>query len=242
MAVLDQRQGADGKPVYQVRVRRKGTPPTRSEAWPMRKPKAWDPPCPNPACSHYRLMNLGHMSAIATYLTQSGQRRIFHCSTCESPFSEPRDTVVFALRTAEEKRRIPAGVANEPPDTWKAFFGELYLKGVTEATTDLVVSDGANGLESVLDHHLYGVAYQRYMLHKIKQLADHLVFGELQVEPRGDDAQATRQAKRQRKKALWAEASLLRRRRGGHPRAGRKVPGHVARARTRGSGEFFGRF
>jgi len=97
----------------------------------------------------------------------------------------------------------------ERADTWKAFFGELYLKGITEATTDLVVSDGANGLESALDHHLYGVAHQRCIFHKIKQLADHLVFGELKVEPSGDEAQATRKAKRQRKKALLADASWV---------------------------------
>jgi hypothetical protein len=45
------------------------------------------------------------------------------------------------------------------------------------------------------------------MLHKIKQLVGHLVFGELQVEPSGDAEQATRQAKRQRKKAVLVEAS-----------------------------------
>jgi putative transposase len=83
------------------------------------------------------------------------------------------------------------------------------IKGLTEATTDLVGSDGANGLESALDHHLYGVAHQRCIFHKIQQLADPLVFGELPVEPSGDDAPATRQAKRQRKKALLADASLV---------------------------------
>src|SRR5262249_51182171 len=44
---------------------------------------------------------------------------------------------------------------------------------------------------------------------KIKQLADHLMFGALPVEPSGDDAQATRQARRQRKKALLADASWV---------------------------------
>ena len=99
------------------------------------------------------------------------------------------------------------GAEGERADTWQAFFGELSRKGVTEATTDLVVSDGANGLESALDSHLYGVAHQRCMFHTIKQLADHLVFGELQVEPSGDAEPATRQAKRQRKKAVLVEAS-----------------------------------
>ena len=69
----------------------------------MRKPKDWDQPCPNPDCPHYRLMNRGNMSAISTYLTQSGKRRIFHCSKCEGTCSETRDTVFFDLRTPEEK-------------------------------------------------------------------------------------------------------------------------------------------
>jgi IS1 family transposase len=36
-------------------------------------------------------------------MTQSGKRRIFHCSACKRPFSETRDTVFFDLRTPEEK-------------------------------------------------------------------------------------------------------------------------------------------
>jgi IS1 family transposase/transposase-like protein len=69
----------------------------------MRKPKDWGQPCPNPDCSHYRLMNRGNISAISTYLTQSGKRRIFRCNACEVTFSETRDTVFFDLRTPEDK-------------------------------------------------------------------------------------------------------------------------------------------
>lgn len=69
----------------------------------MRKPKDWGQPCPKPNCTHYRLMNRGNISAISTYLTQSGKRRIFRCSACETTFSETRDTVFFDLRTPEEK-------------------------------------------------------------------------------------------------------------------------------------------
>lgn len=69
----------------------------------MRKPKDWGQPCPNPACSHYRLSNRGNMSAISTSMTQSGKRRIFRCSQSERPFSETRDTVFFDLRSPEEK-------------------------------------------------------------------------------------------------------------------------------------------
>jgi hypothetical protein len=35
----------------------------------MRKPKEWGQPCPNPECPHYRRMQQGNVSAIATYLT-----------------------------------------------------------------------------------------------------------------------------------------------------------------------------
>jgi IS1 family transposase/transposase-like protein len=69
----------------------------------MRKPKDWGQPCPNADCSHYRLMNRGNVSAISTYLTQSGKRRIFLCRKCKRPFSETRDTVFFDLKTSEEK-------------------------------------------------------------------------------------------------------------------------------------------
>jgi IS1 family transposase/transposase-like protein len=67
----------------------------------MRKPQDWGQPCPNPDCSHDRLLNRGNMSAISTSLTQSGKRRIFRCGACEKPFSETRDTVFFDLRTPE---------------------------------------------------------------------------------------------------------------------------------------------
>ena len=69
----------------------------------MRNPQDWGQPCPNPDCSHYRLMHRGNISAVSTYMTQSGKRRIFCCSKCERPFSETRDTVFFDLRTPEEK-------------------------------------------------------------------------------------------------------------------------------------------
>jgi hypothetical protein len=56
----------------------------------MRKPNDWGQPCPQPDCTHYRLINRGNISAISTYLTQSGKRRIFLCSACETMFSETR--------------------------------------------------------------------------------------------------------------------------------------------------------
>src|SRR2546422_4855574 len=73
----------------------------------MRKPQDWGQPCPNPDCAHYRLVDRGNISAISTYLTQSGKRRIFRCGACETPFSETRDTVFFNLRLQEEKGIMP---------------------------------------------------------------------------------------------------------------------------------------
>ena len=48
-------------------------------------------------------MQQGNVSAIATYLTQSGKRRLFRCRTCATHFAETRETVLFALRTSEDK-------------------------------------------------------------------------------------------------------------------------------------------
>ena len=48
-------------------------------------------------------MNRGNISAIASYATQSGTRRIFKCSHYGETFSETRGTVFFDLRTEEEK-------------------------------------------------------------------------------------------------------------------------------------------
>ena len=69
----------------------------------MREPKTWGQPCPNPDGSSYRLINCGNVSAISTYLTQSGKRRIFRCKDCERTFFETRDTAFLDLRTSAEK-------------------------------------------------------------------------------------------------------------------------------------------
>lgn len=69
----------------------------------MKRAKDWGQPCPNPACSHYSMKNLGNVRAIATYQSQSGRRRIFECKECGERFSETRQTVFFDLRTPEEK-------------------------------------------------------------------------------------------------------------------------------------------
>lgn len=69
----------------------------------MRKAKNWNQPCPNKTCSQYGQKNQGNIRSIASYMTQSGKRRIFECTTCGEQFSETRDTVLFDVRTPEEK-------------------------------------------------------------------------------------------------------------------------------------------
>jgi IS1 family transposase/transposase-like protein len=96
----------------------------------MRKPQDWGQPCPNPDCSHYRLMHRGNISAVSTYMTQSGKRRIFRCSECERPFSETRDTVFFDLRTPEEKVIMALKML-----LVKVALGDIgFVLGVTEET------------------------------------------------------------------------------------------------------------
>ncbi|MGH8059916.1 MAG: transposase, partial [Candidatus Entotheonellia bacterium] len=41
--------------------------------------------------------------------------------------------------------------AGETAKAWDAFVGERYAKGVTEETTQLVVSDGAKGLARAVE-------------------------------------------------------------------------------------------
>jgi len=96
---------------------------------------------------------------------------------------------------------------NQP--AWAAFFQALAAKGMTEKTTKLVASDGATGLENALAEHLRGVPHQRCVFHKIKNIADHLVFHELEVDDDLDDAKAVRKAKQARKKAMLADAGQL---------------------------------
>lgn len=97
----------------------------------------------------------------------------------------------------------------ESQAAWHHFLGELYQKGLTEQSTKLVVSDGSSGLESALDYHFYGVAHQRCIFHKIKNLADHLVFDDFAIETAADADNALRQAKEARKKAILADASAV---------------------------------
>ena len=97
----------------------------------------------------------------------------------------------------------------ENEKTWQTFFGQLYAKGLTEETTKLVVSDGAQGLEKGLDDHFYGGPHQRCVFHKIKNIADHLLYGDREVDGETSDDKVKRKAKTARKQAILADAGAI---------------------------------
>jgi len=116
----------------------------------MRKPKDWGQPCPNPECPHYRRMQRGNVSAIATYLTQSGKRRIFRCRTCETHFAETRETVFFDLRTSEEKIMMALKMLLVRVD----LAGIGFVLGVTEETVLTWLRRAAQQAEAINRHLL----------------------------------------------------------------------------------------
>src|SRR5712691_2469459 len=99
--------------------------------------------------------------------------------------------------------------AGESETTWNTFCGQLSAKGLTEETTKLVVSDGAQGLESALAYQFHGVPHQRCVFHKIKHIADHLLYSALEVDDEASDNQAKRKAKTARKQAILADAGAM---------------------------------
>ena len=116
----------------------------------MRTPKDWGQPCPNPACVHYNRMQQGNVSAISTYLTQSGKRRIFRCHTCETQFSETRETVFFDLRTAEDKVMMALKMLLVRVD----LAGISFVLGVTEETVLAWLRRAAHQAEAINRHLL----------------------------------------------------------------------------------------
>jgi transposase-like protein len=80
---------------------------------------------------------------------------------------------------------------------------------VTEQSTQLIVSDGSQGLEKALYSHLHGVPHQRCIFHKIKNITDHLHYGEGVGEAGETSAPPRRQAKKERKRAILADASQI---------------------------------
>lgn len=116
----------------------------------MKKPKNWNQPCPNPSCSHYRLQNRGNISAISTYLTQSGKRRIFRCKLCGTTFSETRETVFFDLRTSEETVMLALKMLLVKV----SLTGIAFVLGVTEETVLAWLQRAAQQAQETHEHLL----------------------------------------------------------------------------------------
>jgi len=95
-------------------------------------------------------MQQGNVSAIATYLTQSGTRRIFRCHTCETQFSETRETVFFDLRTAEDKVMMALKMLLVRVD----LAGISFVLGVTEETVLAWLRRAAHQAEAINRHLL----------------------------------------------------------------------------------------
>jgi IS1 family transposase len=94
-------------------------------------------------------MRQGNVSALATYLTQSGKRRVFRCCTCATHFAETRDTVFFDLRTSEEKVMMALKMLLVRVD----LTGISFVLGVTEETVLAWLSRAAYQAEAI-NHHL----------------------------------------------------------------------------------------
>ena len=116
----------------------------------MRKPKDWGHPCPNPECRHYKRMQQGNVSAIATSLTQSGKRRLFCCHPCATHFAETRETVFFDLRTSEEKVMMALKMLLVHVD----LTGVGFVLGVTEETVLAWLKRAAQQAEAINQHLL----------------------------------------------------------------------------------------
>jgi transposase-like protein len=99
--------------------------------------------------------------------------------------------------------------ASEHAASWGTFVGTLSTKGVTEQTTQLIVSDGSPGLDKALSRHLYGVPHQRCIVHKSKNITDHLHYGERENEAGELAMPCSPQAKKERKRAILADASQM---------------------------------
>jgi IS1 family transposase/transposase-like protein len=95
-------------------------------------------------------MHQGNVSAISTYVTQSGKRRIFLCSKWKRPFSETRDTVFFDLKTPEEKIIMALKML-----LVKVSLSDIgFVLGVTEATVLEWLRRAAQKAEEINGHLL----------------------------------------------------------------------------------------
>jgi len=114
----------------------------------MRSPKDWKQPCPDPECKYYTLTGRGNVSAVSTYSTRSGKRRIFSCKECGTSFSETRDTVFYDLRTPEEKVIMVLKMFLIRAD----LSGICFVFGITEETALMRLKRAAGQADAINVH------------------------------------------------------------------------------------------
>jgi IS1 family transposase len=90
------------------------------------------------------------VSAIATYRTRSGKRRILRCRPCTTHVAETRDTVFFDLRTSEEKVIMALKMLLVRVD----LAGLGFVLGVTEETVLAWLRRAASQAAAINQHLL----------------------------------------------------------------------------------------
>ncbi len=151
----------------------------------MRTSKDWGHPCPNHECSHYKLMNRGNVSAISTYLTNSGKRRIFCCKVCGRQFSETRETVFFDLRTPEEKVMMALKMLLVRVD----LAGICFVLGTTEETVLEWLRRAAHQAQKINDHLLRELPVTQVQLDEMWNFIGRKHAA--QSEPRGESGDSS---------------------------------------------------
>ena len=58
--------------------------------------------CPNEQCKSYGLRGQGNLVKAGTYKNHGVDRQMFKCKTCQSRFSETRNTIFFGSHYSEE--------------------------------------------------------------------------------------------------------------------------------------------
>lgn len=101
-------------------------------------------------------------------------------------------------------------VDKETKANWKQFFRHLRAKGLDTNELQLVVSDGRPGLHTAIRTVFPDtVKHQRCIFHKLKNLADNLDYGRLELNPDLPRREAVRQAKKARARAILQDAAAI---------------------------------
>lgn len=89
---------------------------------------------------------------------------------------------------------------------WGSFFEQLQQRGLNLAGIELVVSDGTNGLPSVLEHWVPQAEHQRCITHKVRAMLRHLDYEQLSTHDSQGLPLSPAQAKRLRFAQVQSDA------------------------------------